>query len=174
MYHYLIKNVYMTANENKINYRNIQGVRTLTSSDLSIIHILENLRKNFISSYVEKNYSPEEIIVELKKLKLDYSRVGELGIQDTVRNGLHMKWNKDKKQWEEQTQASSLGNFTEEDEKRFWSSYLANLSPNQAETLLKDMKDILSNVKQITKAAERITRDIDYIVAKVKQYEGDK
>ncbi|MPN17651.1 hypothetical protein SDC9_165006 [bioreactor metagenome] len=64
--------------------------------------------------------------------------------------------------------------FTEEDEKRFWGSYLTNLSPNQAETLLKDMKEILSNVKQITQAAERVTRDIDYIVSRAKQYDGEE
>ena len=164
----------MTTNENKISYRNIQGVRILTSGDFTIIKILEDLRKSLISNCVDRNYSPEEILDELKKLKLDYSGVGERGIQDTIKNGLHKQWNKDKQQWEDNAQVSSLGSFTEEDERKFWSSYLANLSPNQAETLLKDMKEILSNIKQITKAAERITRDIGFIVAKVKEYEGEK
>lgn len=144
-------------------------------NNLSIIHILENLRKNLIISYVDKKYSPKEIMDELKRLNLNYQGVGESRLKSNILNIVQKRWNEEKKIWEDDKQENIFPwIFTEEDESRFWNSYLANLSPNQAETLLKDMKEILSNVKQITQSAERITRDIDYIVSRVKQYDEEE
>lgn len=146
----------------------------MISNNRSIIYVLEKLRKNLISSYVDKNYSPKQIMDELKKLNLNYSGSGESGLQSHIINSLYKRWNEEKKMWEDNKQERMPWLYTEEDENRFWSSYLTNLSPNQAETLLKDMKEILSNVKQITQAAERITQDIDYIVSRVKQYDEEE
>lgn len=146
----------------------------MTSNNAAIIHILEQLRKNLISRYVDKNYSPREIIKELEYLNLAYSGFTESMLKTSISDSLRKGWNKDKEIWEEQKQISIFWSFNKEDESRFWSSYLANLSPNQSETLLKDMKEILSNVKQITQAAERVTRDIDYIVYKVKQHDKEE
>lgn len=147
----------------------------MTSNNPTIIGILQKLRENLISSYVDKNYSPKEILSELRKLNLAYSGFTENVLQSNIINTLYKRWDEDEKMWKDESQLHMMfWSFTKEDESRFWSSYLANLSPNQAETLLKDMKEILSNVKQITQSAERITRDIDYIVSKVKQHDKEE
>lgn len=149
-------------------------MQILSSNDISIMYVLQKLRENLISNYMDNNYSPKQIMDELKRLNFNYSGSGESGLQDHIRSSFYKRWNEEKGTWEDCKQERMPWlYYTKEDESRFWSSYLSNLSPNQAETLLKDMKEILSNVKQITKAAERITKDIDYIVCKVKQHDKE-
>lgn len=97
--------------------------------------------------------------------------------KNSVYINLELVWNKDENKWQQGDQTSCLEFLYEKDDKEY-EKYLTqatlNLSPNTSETLLKDMKDILTNLKVITKNITRITTSIDALVGAINSKESKK
>ncbi|MDW8802644.1 hypothetical protein P8V03_15965 [Clostridium sp. A1-XYC3] len=139
--------------------------------------MISKVKNNIIGNYIDKNFSPEEILEELKKIKLEGTITNLARFKKYVYINLELVWNKDENKWQRDNQINYLEFLGEEDDKEF-QKYLTqatlNLSPNASETLLKDMKDILTNLKVITKDIARIATSIDALVGVINSKEDKK
>jgi hypothetical protein len=131
----------------------------LATINPSVSIAIKKLKYNIVSNYIEKKMSPEEILDELKKVKLYIKGAKISELERYISQNMFYIWNKDKKVWEKDKQLN-LFKIPELEDHESWGKIIQNLTADNQLSLLKDMKEILTQFKGISKDITVITKQM--------------
>ncbi|MCT4620746.1 MAG: hypothetical protein N4A62_15335 [Marinisporobacter sp.] len=139
----------------------------MDSDNIALSYLLQKIYYRFIKNLIEKDYSLNDLVKELKIVGLVKPNTNVKKIEDYINANLQKEWDNEEKAWKESRQASFLTQNYEVDEEIQLKDLTVHLSDEDTKTLLKDMKHILSNTKRVVRDIEKIVGAMDEIVVAI-------
>jgi len=127
-------------------------------SSPSTIYALNVIRRRYIEKCLNEDKDLETIHKNIKELKLNKSYDDRKGLKKYIEDELLFIWDEENKKWMKNDNNINL--LERNDESLFEILEPFKLSKMDTFLLIKDIKEILTNIKRLTKDMDKIVREL--------------